>query len=330
MIIRFKPGLRAAELDRIKNKIADFLPGAALADGRGFISVRTRRPELLGERLALIENLPGVQKTELSLEETCPRTLAAPPPELAGIFKKNAAKKFILIAGPCAIEDEASYLAAAVRLKAAGANALRAALFKPRTSPYSFQGLGGKGFSIIKKAKRRTGLAAVTEATSETQLADISRFCDVIQLGARNMRNYELLKAAAAFGRPVLLKRAPGATLKEWLLSAEYLIKYGNENIILCERGDSFSKPDPRGLDLKMIQRAVKAAALPVIADPSHAAGDRDLVPAQALAAVRAGADGLMIETALNPESAIMDGRQTLTLTAFAKLLKEIRKLRSL
>ncbi|MBI4802629.1 MAG: 3-deoxy-7-phosphoheptulonate synthase [Elusimicrobia bacterium] len=328
MIIRFKPGCRAAELNRIQDKIADLLPGAALALGRGFISVRTCRPELLGERLALIENLPGVHKTELSLKETCPRTLAAPPPELAGLFKKNAAKKFIIIAGPCAIEDEASYLAAAVRLKAAGVGALRAALFKPRTSPYSFQGVGGKGFAIIKKAKSRTGLAAVTEATSETQLADISRFCDVVQIGARNMRNYELLKAAAVSGKPVLLKRAPGATLKEWLLSAEYLIKYGNENIILCERGDSFSKPDPRGLDLKMIRRALTAAALPVIADPSHAAGDNDLVPAQALAAVRAGADGLMLETALNPESAIMDGRQTLTIPAFAGLLKEIRKLR--
>ena len=246
------------------------------------------------------------------------------------MFKDPARKNFILIAGPCAVEDEASYLACAAKLKAAGASALRAALFKPRTSPYAFQGLGAKGFGIIKKARRATGLAAVTEATSESQLAAISKFCDIAQIGARNMRNYELLKAAARSGLPVLLKRAPGATLKEWLLSAEYLLKYGNGEIILCERGDSFSKPDRRGLNLEMIRSAVKASALPVIADPSHATGDRTLVSAQALAAVKAGADGLMIEASLNPETALVDGRQTLNIPEFAALVKQIRKLRNL
>ncbi|OGS56616.1 MAG: hypothetical protein A3J79_03980 [Elusimicrobia bacterium RIFOXYB2_FULL_62_6] len=328
MLIKLKPGLRAAEVDRLKAKLAELLPGADLAGGRGSLSVHTGRLELLGAKLALIENLPGVLKTELRLEEACPRALTAPPPELDAIFKKSRGDRFILIAGPCAIEDEASYLAAASRLKAAGANALRAAVYKPRTSPYSFQGIGPKGFSIIGKAKRRTGLAAVTEATSETQIAAIARACDVIQIGARNMRNYELLKAAAAPGKPVLLKRAPGATLKEWLLSAEYLVKYGTAEIILCERGDSFSKPDPRGLDLKMIRRAAAATALPVIADPSHAAGDRDRVPAQALAAMKAGADGLMLEASPNSDSAVIDGRQTLSLPAFTRLLKDIKKLR--
>lgn len=328
MLIKLRPGLRAADIERLKAGLAGLLPGAALACGRGTLTVRTDRPEMLGERLALIENLPGVLRTELSLEETCPRALKAPPPELPEIFKKARGDRFILIAGPCAIEDEASYLAAASRLKAAGANALRAAVYKPRTSPYAFQGIGAKGFGIIRKAKRLTGLAAVTEATSETQLAAIGRACDIVQIGARNMRNYELLKAAAALGKPVLLKRAPGATLKEWLLSVEYLVKYGNEEIILCERGDSFSKPDPRGLDLKMISSAAAASALPVIADPSHAAGDRALVPAQALAAVKAGADGLMLEASPEPGAAVIDGRQTLTIPAFSGLLKAIRKLR--
>lgn len=329
MIIKLKPGLGAAETKNLMARAAALLPGAALTGGRGFITVRTLRPESLGERLALIENLPGVESTELRLEEACPRTVKAPPPELPGIFKKDHGDRFIMIAGPCAIEDETSYLAAASRLKAAGANALRAAVYKPRTSPYAFQGIGRRGFSIIKKARSRTGLAAVTEATSELQLKEIGRSCDVIQIGARNMRNYELLKSAAACGKPVLLKRAPGASLKEWFLSAEYLIKYGNGDVILCERGDSFSKPDPRGLNLKMIRRAAEATALPVIADPSHAAGDREHVPAQALAAVKAGADGLMLEVSPDPGSAVIDGRQTLTIPAFIKLLKAIKKLRA-
>jgi 3-deoxy-7-phosphoheptulonate synthase len=271
-----------------------------------------------------------VLSVELSLAEACPRAVKAAPPDLGALFKKKGRENFILIAGPCAVEDEASYLASARKLKAAGAGALRAALFKPRTSPYAFQGLGTKGFGLIKKARRATGLPAVTEATSERQLASIGKFCDIAQIGARNMRNYELLKAAARSGLPVILKRAPGATLKDWLLSAEYLLLHGNGEIILCERGDSFSKPDRRGLNLEMIRAAAKATALPVIADPSHAAGDRKLVAAQALAAVKAGADGLMIEASLSPETARIDGRQTLNIPEFASLVKQIKKLRSL
>lgn len=330
MIIKLKSGIKAKDLEVLRRRLTELLPDAAFISGRGFITVQATAPELLSERSAAIENLPGVFSTELSLGEACPKTVQAAPPDLRALLKNPGRKNFILIAGPCAVEDEASYLASAKKLKAAGARALRAALFKPRTSPYAFQGLGAKGFGIIKKARRATGLAAVTEATSESQLAAIRRYCDIVQIGARNMRNYELLKAAAGSGLPVLLKRAPGATLKEWLLSAEYLLKHGNGELILCERGDSFSKPDRRGLDLAMIRAAVKATALPVIADPSHAAGGRTLVPPQALAAVRAGADGLMIEASLTPETALVDGRQTLNIPEFAALVKQIKKLRDL
>jgi 3-deoxy-7-phosphoheptulonate synthase len=330
MIIKLKPGIKAKELLLLRRKLTELLPGADFVSGKGFFTVSAPITQLLSERQAAIENLPGIYSTELSLREACPLAVKAPPPDLAALFRNANRGKFILIAGPCAVEDAASYLAAAKKLKAAGANALRAALFKPRTSPYAFQGMGAKGFGIIKKARRATGLAAVTEATSERQMSAVKNACDIVQIGARNMRNYELLKAAAATRLPVLLKRAPGATLKEWLLSAEYLLKYGNGEIILCERGDSFSKPDRRGLNLEMLRSALAATALPVIADPSHAAGDRSLVPAQALAAVMAGADGLMIEASLNPETSMVDGRQTLDIPAFAALVKQIKKLRVL
>ncbi len=330
MIIRLKPGIKAKDLENLCRALTELLPDSAFIRGREFITVQAPAPELLSERSAAIENLPGVFSTELSLGEACPMVVKAAPPDLASLFKKTERKNFILIAGPCAVEDEASYLASAIKLKAAGACALRAAVFKPRTSPYAFQGLGAKGFGIIKKARRATGLPAVTEATSESQLASIGKFCDIAQIGARNMRNYELLKAAARSGLPVLLKRAPGATLKEWLLSAEYLLKHGNGEIILCERGDSFSKPDRRGLNLEILRAAVKATALPVIADPSHAAGDRALVSAQALAAVKAGADGLMIEACLCPEKALVDGHQTLNIPEFSALVKQVKKLREL
>ncbi len=330
MIIRLKPGIKAKELLSLRRKLTELLPGSDFVSGRGFFTVNAAAPELLSERQAAIENLPGIYSTELSIREACPLAVKAAPPELDAVFKKANRPNFILIAGPCAVEDAASYLAAAKKLKAAGANALRAALFKPRTSPYAFQGIGAKGFGIIKKARRATGLAAVTEVTSERQLPAVKSACDIVQIGARNMRNYELLKAAAATRLPVLLKRAPGATLKEWLLSAEYLLKYGNGEVILCERGDSFSKPDSRGLNLEILRAALNATALPVIADPSHAAGDRSLVPAQALAAVRAGADGLMIEASPTPETSLVDGRQTLSLPQFAALVKRIKKLRVL
>lgn len=327
MIIRLKPGIKRAALARLRRSLARLLPESALTTGRGFITLRAPEPEPLGDRLAAIENLPGVRSAELSLGEACPRAVQAAPPDLSALFRKPGQRNFILIAGPCAVQDEASFLASAARLKAAGATALRAALFKPRSSPYAFQGLGAAGFGAVRKARRSTGLAAVTEVLSERQLAAVGKYCDVAQIGARNMRNYELLKAAARSGLPVLLKRAPDAGLKEWLLSAEYLLKYGCGEIILCERGDSFFRPDRRGLNLKMISAAVKATALPVIADPSHAAGDRALVPAQALAAVRAGADGLMIEAAAEPGTALVDGRQTLSIPEFAALVRRINKI---
>ncbi|HOI43867.1 MAG TPA: hypothetical protein PK523_13065, partial [Elusimicrobiales bacterium] len=244
---------------------------------------------------------------------------SAPPPELP--FKGS----FIIIAGPCAVEDAAAYERMARALARAGADGLRAALFKPRSSPYAFQGLGLAALPAARRAARAAGLPPVAEIVAPSHASRLAAAGFVLQIGARNMRNYELLKAAGRAGAPVILKRAPGASLREWLLSAEYLLKYGEPRVVLCERGDSFGEGR---LDLKMMERAMKATALPVIADPSHACGRREQVAAQALAAARAGADGVMIEAAADPSTALVDGRQTLGLPEFAALAGKLRALR--
>lgn len=317
MLIRLRPGADAAAL---RARVARLLPAAVVRAGHGVLRVSTRRPERLADALPRIESLPGVASAEPSLAEACPRVSRAKAPALRA-FRQGGP---ILIAGPCSIEDGRSYLAAARRLKAAGACALRAGVFKPRASPYAFPGLGEKGFPILREARRETGLPLVSEVLSERQLEMILPFIDMVQIGARNMRNYELLKAAAVAGLPVLLKRAPGASLKDWLLCAEYLLRYGDGAVVLCERGDSYSKSESRGLDLEMIRAAVAATGLPVLADPSHANAERARVPGQALAALRAGAAGLLIEACAEPEAALVDGRHTLSLDAFTALAARI------
>lgn len=299
--------------------LARLLPGTSPRRAGGSISVSSGRPAIFSERLALIENLPGVSAVLLSDAEACPLACSAPPPELP--FRKG----FVIIAGPCAVEDAGSYARTAKSLARAGATGLRAALFKPRSSPYAFQGLGLAALPAARRAARAAGLPPVTEIVDLPQAARLAAAGFVLQIGARNMRNYELLKAAGRTGAPVVLKRAPGASLREWLLSAEYLLKHGDPRVILCERGDSFGGGR---LNMRIMELAMKATALPVIADPSHACGRRELVAEQALAAARAGADGVMIESAADPSSALVDGRQTMGLAEFAALAKKLRALR--
>lgn len=304
---------------RLAAAVSGLLPGSLPRLSGRTIFVSSPEPGMLSERLALIENLPGVRSAALSCAEACPLAAKAPPPELP--FGEG----FILIAGPCAVEDISSYARTARALARAGANGLRAALFKPRTSPYAFQGLGLPALPAVRRAARAAGLPPVAEAVSPSHAARLASAGFVLQIGARNMRNYELLKAAGRADAAVVLKRCPGASLREWLLSAEYLLKYGNPRVVLCERGDSFGHGR---LNLRLMESAMRATALPVIADPSHACGRRELVAAQALAAARAGADGLMIEAAADPRAALVDGRQTLDLAEFAALAKKLRALR--
>jgi 3-deoxy-7-phosphoheptulonate synthase len=234
----------------------------------------------------------------------------------------------IVMAGPCAVESEEQVFATARAVAAAGARILRGGAFKPRTSPYSFQGLGEEGLELLAAAGRAHGLPIVTEVVAPEDVALVARHADVLQIGARNMQNFRLLQAVGELAKPVLLKRGLVATLEELLLAAEYVLAAGNPDVILCERGiRTFARETRNTLDLAAIPLLKEKSHLPVIADPSHATGLRALVPPLAKAALAAGADGLLIEVHPDPASALSDGPQSLTFDGFATLMGELRPL---
>ena len=235
---------------------------------------------------------------------------------------------FAVMAGPCSVESEEQVLEIAKAVKAAGATMLRGGAFKPRTSPYDFQGLKAEGIEFLLNAKKETGLPIVTEIMNANHLP-LFEEVDVIQVGARNMQNFELLKELGRTNKPILLKRGLSATIKEWLMSAEYIMAGGNENIILCERGiRSFDSQYTRNvLDLAAIPVLKELTHLPVIVDPSHATGSSKLVKPMALAATACGAHGLMIEVHNNPKAALCDGAQSLTPDQFADVMDSVRKM---
>jgi 3-deoxy-7-phosphoheptulonate synthase len=232
----------------------------------------------------------------------------------------------VVIAGPCSVESELQIVTAARAVRAAGATALRGGAFKPRSSPYSFQGLGVRGLELLALAKRETGLAIVSEAMDEAGAELVAEHADCVQIGARNMQNYSLLRAVGRLGKPVLLKRGMAATITELLLSAEYILAEGNPHVILCERGvRSFDTVTRNMFDLNAIPIVQKLSHLPIIADPSHATGLRDKVTPMARAAVAAGADGVMVEVHPTPERALSDGAQSLFPEQFTRLMVELR-----
>jgi 3-deoxy-7-phosphoheptulonate synthase len=233
--------------------------------------------------------------------------------------------EIVLMAGPCSVESESQILTAAHQVKNAGATILRGGAFKPRTSPYAFQGLGVKGLQLLAKARAETGLAIVTEALEPETIDAVAEYADIIQIGARNMQNYPLLRRAGKSGKPVLIKRGLAATIKELLLSAEYVLAEGNPNVILCERGiRSFDDQTRNLLDLAAIPVVQALSHLPIIADPSHGTGVRAKVTPMARAAVAAGADGLLIEVHPDPDRALSDGGQSLWPAQFADLVTEV------
>jgi 3-deoxy-7-phosphoheptulonate synthase len=238
---------------------------------------------------------------------------------------KIGGPQICIAAGPCAVESEKQVLEVAKKIKHMGASILRGGAFKPRTSPYSFQGLEERGLQILAAAREETGLKIVTEAISLLDVDVVSRYADIIQIGARNMQNFPLLKEVGQSGKPVLLKRGVAATIDEWLLAAEYVMAEGNYEIILCERGiRTFETKTRNTLDISSIPLVKKLSHLPVIADPSHAAGDWRLVTPLAKAAIAAGADGLIIETHPDPQRALCDGVQSLTTENFGRLIGEL------
>jgi 3-deoxy-7-phosphoheptulonate synthase len=236
----------------------------------------------------------------------------------------------VVIAGPCAVESEDQLIRTAVAVKEAGATMLRGGAFKPRTSPYAFQGLGLQGLKILDKARRETGLPIVTEVIDTRDVSWVGEYADILQIGARNMQNFSLLREAGKSGRPILLKRGMYSTLEEWLNCAEYILAEGNAQIILCERGiRSFETFTRNTLDLSIIPAARSITHLPLMVDPSHGTGVLGLIEPMSLAAVAAGADGLEIEVHIDPSSALSDKDQQLSPAAFARLMRKITALKA-
>jgi 3-deoxy-7-phosphoheptulonate synthase len=276
-----------------------------------------------------LEGEPGVEKVvpilkPYKLVSTDFRGRAATV-EVAG--RRIGGGSFGLIAGPCAVESREQTLASARACKAAGATLLRGGAYKPRTSPYAFAGLGKPGLEILAEAREETGLPIVTEVMDPRQLEDVLEVADMIQLGARNMQNFDLLREVGRTEKPVLLKRGMASTIEEWLLSAEYVAREGNPDIVLCERGiRTFETATRATLDISAVPVVKGLSSLPVIVDPSHAAGKRDLILPMARAAVVAGADGLIVEVHPAPETALCDGPQALHAETFAAWVADVRR----
>jgi 3-deoxy-7-phosphoheptulonate synthase len=275
------------------------------------------------------EVLDGVEKTvpilkpfKLASREMHPLDTLVP---LDGM--KVGGPQIAIIAGPCSVESRAQLLETAFAVKEAGAVALRGGAYKPRTSPYSFQGLGEKGLELLAEAREATGLPVVTEAMSPEQVPLVARYADVIQIGARNMQNYALLNCVGEAGRTVLLKRGMMSTIEELLMSAEYILAQGNSRVILCERGiRTFEKYTRNTTDINAVPVLKQMTHLPVILDPSHSTGKWEYVTAVARSAIAAGADGLIVEVHPHPDDALSDGAQSLRPEKFAQLVREVRR----
>ena len=234
----------------------------------------------------------------------------------------------VTIAGPCSVENEDQLMASAMAVKSAGARLLRGGAFKPRTSPYAFQGLGVDGLKLLARAREKTGLGIVTEVMESSEVDIVAEYADMLQIGARNMQNTKLLRSLSKIDKPVLLKRGLSATFNEFLMSAEYILSGGNQRVVLCERGiRTFVEYTRNTLDLNIVPAVKQVSHLPIIVDPSHGTGRHDLVAPMSLAAIAAGADGLIIEVHPEPERALSDGDQSLTPDAFAALMASIGRL---
>jgi 3-deoxy-7-phosphoheptulonate synthase len=280
-------------------------------------------------RVQPLEVIPGVEKVMPVLK---PYKLVSrefkPEPSVVDVGGvKIGGRALVVMAGPCSIENRQMLFETAKAVKQAGAQILRGGAFKPRTSPYSFQGLGEEGLKLLREAGTETGMRVVTELMDAQDLPLLEQYADIIQIGARNMQNFELLKEVGQSHTPVLLKRGFSATITEFLLAAEYLLSQGNFNVVLCERGiRTFEDQTRFTLDLNAIPVIKKLSHLPVVVDPSHGTGSWDYVEPMAKAAVAAGADGVMIEVHPNPEVALSDGPQSLLPKKFAALIKELKK----
>ncbi len=327
MIVVMNPGAKENEIKKITDKLKKMGYGVHLSTGenRTVIGVIGQRRE---EAAQAMEAMPEVEQVVFI---TRPFKLAGRefPPEDTVIEIGEVSiggPQLTVMAGPCAIENEEQLLQAAEAIKAGGAKVLRAGAFKPRTSPYSFQGLEHEGLDFLKDVSAKTGLLIVTEVMDQFTVKEVADCADILQVGARNMQNYYLLRELGKIRKPVLLKRGLSATIEEWLMAAEYILSGGNYEVILCERGIRTFEPYTRNtLDLSAVPLVKQLSHLPVIVDPSHGTGLSGLVPAMSKAAIAAGADGLMVEVHPNPQEALSDGPQSLTPEQFHSLINELK-----
>ena len=328
MIISMRPHASKEEIDHVCERIREFGYKVHSIEGEERVVIGVVG---VGDVTACLESLEATPGVESAMR------ISAPYKFVSREFKKEhsvlrvngleiGGDEFLVMAGPCSVENERQIMQTAEGVAEAGARMLRGGAFKPRTSPYDFQGLELEGLKLLRKAKEATGLGIITEVMSDRDVDMVAEYADCMQVGARNMQNFSLLKSLGSCGRPVLLKRGLSSTIKELLMSAEYVVAHGNPNVILCERGiRTFETATRNTCDIAAIPVLNELTHLPVVLDPSHATGKRSLVPAISRAAVAVGADGLLLEVHPCPEKAMSDGAQSLTLEAFRKMMNSLQ-----
>jgi len=328
MIVEMKTGASRSEVDAVVEKARSLGLDVQLNLGTDKTVVA-----LLGSNTGqlptdIFEVLPGVESVTRIMKpyKLASRTFKKANSVVDAGGVKIGGKRIVVMAGPCAVESEAQLMEVAEKVKAAGASVLRGGAYKPRSSPFSFQGMKMAGVELLQNARERFGLPVITEVVDTADVSPIAKYADILQIGSRNMQNFSLLTKIGKAGRPVVLKRGFSCTVTEWLTAADYLLAEGNEQVILCERGiRTFEDSTRFSLDISSIPVIKKFSHLPVIVDPSHAAGHFSLVPALARAAIAAGADGLLIEVHPNPKVALVDGAQSLTPGDFSRLMDELK-----
>jgi 3-deoxy-7-phosphoheptulonate synthase len=328
MIISMRPHATKEEIDHVCERIGEFGYKVHSIQGEQRVVIGVVGTGDVTACLESLEATPGVESAV---------RISAPYKFVSREFKKERTSmringveiggdEFVVMAGPCSVESEKQIMQTAEGVVAAGAKLLRGGAFKPRTSPYDFQGLELEGLKLLRKAKQATGLGIITEIMSDRDVDMVAEYADVMQVGARNMQNFALLKSLGACGRPVLLKRGMSSTVKELLMSAEYVVAHGNSNVILCERGiRTFETVTRNTCDIAAIPALQELTHLPIVLDPSHATGKRSLVPPLSRAGVAIGADGLLLEVHPCPEKAVSDGAQSLTLQGFRDMMRELK-----
>jgi 3-deoxy-7-phosphoheptulonate synthase len=327
MIISMKRHATKAEIDAVCDRIREFNYKVHSIAGEERCVIGAVG---MGDVTACLESLEAMPQVEKAVRISAPykfvsREFRPTKSQVKANGVEIGGDEFVMMAGPCSVESEKQILETAYFVAEHGAKFLRGGAFKPRTSPYDFQGMELEGLKLLQKAKRETGIGIITEVMSDRDVQMVAEYADILQIGARNMQNFSLLKELGKAGRPVMLKRGLSSTIKELLMSAEYIVAHGNPNVILCERGiRTFETATRNTCDIAAIAVLDELSHLPVVLDPSHATGKRSLVPPLARAGVAIGADGIIVEVHPHPEKAMSDGAQSLTFEQFAKMMGDL------